>query len=163
MDQDDWTLASADDSDIDALMTWFRSADDVKVWGGPRFRYPFTAQSFREDCHWPEMASYSLQDPEREFRAFGQFYDRNGRINLARLIVHPRYRRQGIGRDLMSRLMQAGREALALPAYSLYVYRDNDAALRCYRSLGFEIRPYPPKQELADVCYFMTRPVTGSR
>ena len=158
-EQDGWQLRESTSADIDELMTWFHDADSVNVWGGPRFRYPFTAQSFREDCHWPEMASCSLQDPAREFRAFGQFYDRNGRINLARLIVHPRYRRQGIGRRLLTSLMQVGRLRLPLDEYSLFVYRDNVPALHCYRLHGFEITDYPADQILADQCYYLTRPV----
>lgn len=140
-------------------MTWFASAEDVRRWGGPEFEHPFTASSFRRDCHWPEIASYSLRDVDGTLLAFGQYYDRNGHINLARVGVRPGSRGQGTGRELMSRLMTAGRDRLPLPCYSLYVYRDNEAALRCYRSLGFEIRPYPPGEKLADVCYFMTRPV----
>lgn len=147
------------DGDFDTLMTWFANSPDVRRWGGPEFEYPFTAASFRRDCHWPDMASFSLRDDDGELLAFGQFYDRDGHINLARIGVRPGLRGQGIGRRFLSRLMAAGRERLELPSFSLYVYRDNEAALRCYRSLGFRIRPYPPGEKLADVCYYMTRPV----
>ena len=100
-----------------------------------------------------------LNRPDDALLAFGQFYDRYGYINLARIGVRPGLRGQGIGKLFMSSLMAVGREQLQLPAYSLYVYRDNDPALRCYRSLGFEVRPYPAGDKLADVCYYMTRPV----
>jgi ribosomal protein S18 acetylase RimI-like enzyme len=154
-----WILLGTREADIDALMNWFTSADAVTTWGGPKFRHPFTPQSFRRDCHWPDMASFSLWSPDREFTAFGQLYERNGHINLARLVVKPQRRGQGIGRTLIRELMNVGRELLPLDSYSLFVYRNNEAALRCYQSLGFEIQDYPPDQELADVCYFMTRPV----
>jgi len=140
-------------------MTWFDDAKAVDIWGGPKFRYPFTPKSFREDCHWPEMASYSLRSPERLFCAFGQFYNRYSRINLARLIVHPRYRGQGIGRRLVTSLMRAGQRNLPLKEFSLFVYRDNLPALECYRSLNFEIADYPADEILADQCYYLTRPV----
>lgn len=153
-----WTFGCAADADFDTLMGWFTTAADVQRWGGPDFRHPFTAESFRRDCHWPEMASYSLRDVNGMLQAFGQFYARDGHINLARIAVHPASRGQGIGRELVRRLMAAGRAALALQSWSLYVDRDNIAAIRCYRSLGFEIRPDPPGQKLAEVCFFMTRP-----
>lgn len=153
------TFEHAVDADFNVLMTWFPGAVDVGRWGGPEFEHPFTAASFRRDCRWPGIPSYSLRDDDGTLLAFGQFYDRNGYINLARIGVRPGLRGQGIGRDLMSRLMTAGRARLQLPAWSLFVYRDNEAALRCYRALGFEIRPYPPGETLADVCYFMTRRV----
>lgn len=154
-----WALEEADEADVNTLMTWFHDAADVAIWGGPRFRFPFDRDTFREDCHWPDMASYSLRDPEQRFCAFGQFYKRNGRINLARLIVHPRCRGQGIGRRLVTSLMQVGQSRLPLDEFSLFVYRDNVPALECYRSLGFQIADYPADEILADRCYYLTRPV----
>lgn len=140
-------------------MTWFTSAADVRRWGGPEFEHPYTAATFRRDCRWPDIASFSLRDGDGVLLAFGQFYERDGHINLARIGVRPGSRGQGIGRELMSTLMGAGQAWLQLPSFSLYVYRENEAALRCYRSLGFEIQPCPRAWKLADECYFMSRPV----
>lgn len=144
--------------DIDTLMNWFTTESDVKRWGGPEFRFPFSPESFHEDCRWPEMHSFSLRSGDGDLAAFGQLYERDGRIHLARLAVKPGCRGQGIGKALVSQLMEAGKALLSHSSFSLFVYRDNEPALRCYRSLGFEVRPYPPGQQLADVCYFMTRP-----
>ncbi len=155
---EDWQLTPADSDDIDRLMRWFSSAAEVDVWGGPKFRYPFTAETFREDCHWPEMASYCLRDAEGTMCAFGQYYDRNGYMNLARLIVAPQYRSRGLGKELIKRLMPIAAGDLGLDEYSLFVYRDNEPALRLYQSLGFDIQEYPPDQLLADKCHFLTRP-----
>lgn len=152
-------LDRATESDIEELMTWFRNGTDVEVWGGPKFRYPFTAETFRSDCHWPDMASYCLRDGDGRMLAFGQYYDRNGRINFARLVVHPLHRGRGVGGCLLQRLMEAGAEALGLDEFSLFVFRDNLPALQCYRRAGFEIAPYPDDQTMADRCYFLTRPV----
>lgn len=149
------------DADFDILMSWFPTATDIERWGGPEFEFPFTGASFRRDCHWPDMASYSQRDSSGDLLAFGQFYNRDGHINLARIGVRPDVRGHGIGRQFVSRLMAAGYEELQLPAFSLYVYRDNQAALRCYRSLGFSVRPYPERDQLADVCYYMIRPAAG--
>ena len=37
-----WQIIEATDDDLDELMSWFRDAADVDIWGGPRFRFPFT-------------------------------------------------------------------------------------------------------------------------
>ena len=170
VDADGWVLDRAGAGDLAELRSWFDDQRAVRSWGGPNFRYPFTEKSFVEDCHWPDMASFCLREPARprggapdsgtrlRFAAFGQLYDRSGRINLARLIVHPARRGRGIGRRLVGLLMNAGARLLPLKEYSLFVYRDNDAALSCYRSMGFEISDYPADQVLADECYFLTRP-----
>lgn len=159
MFEEGWVLDDARQRDLDELMTWFQNAGQVASWGGPRFRFPFSRTSFRDDCHWPEMASFCLRDPDGSLCAFGQLYDRNGRINLARLIVKPNRRGEGIGRRLVKMLMSVGAGLLQLSEFSLFVFRDNLPALGCYRSLGFEITQYPADQILADQCYYLTRPV----
>ena len=160
---DGWRFARATQDNIITLMSWFGDRQLVNAWGGPRFRYPFDRQTFAEDCHWPEMASFALHDPDGEFAAFGQVYNRNDRINLARLVAHPEKRGQGVGKRLVQGLMQAGAELFDLQEYSLFVYRDNTAALECYRSQGFTIQDFPQDELLADVCYYLTRPVSDEQ
>ena len=161
MQIDGWRLERAADDDIDELMTWFDSKRSVEIWGSPKFRYPFNKESFVEDSHWYDMATFSLRSPDNEFSAFGQVYERNKRINLARLVAHPQMRGQGVGKRLTQMLMSVGENIFPLDEYSLFVYRDNTPALECYRSLGFEIQDYPPDQFLANECYYLTRLVAG--
>ena len=152
-------LNAATNSEIDHLMSWFPSERSVDIWGGPKFRYPFTPETFREDVCWQNMDTYCLVDAAGEMLAFGQIYERHGRINLARLVVSPNRRGQGIGRQLVVLLMEQGRKSIPRPEYSLYVYRDNHPAKACYAGLGFEEDEYPENDEMADTCIYMTRPV----
>jgi len=158
--KDDWVLEESTGADVDELMSWFPAATDVMVWGGPTFRYPFTRNTFFEDVHWGRMTAFSLRDPSGKFAAFGQVYERIGRINLARLVVHPEMRGGGVGKRLVDMVMTASRGLFACDEYSLFVYRDNAAAYECYRSMGFVVRDYPDGVPHADVCYYLTRPVT---
>lgn len=153
-------LHEATESDFDELMAWFPQKEDVDIWGGPRFRYPFTRETFLEDCHWPGMRSYALRDGP-DLLAFGQVYERLGRINLARLVVGPEQRGKGLGHRLVEGLMAESRRHFDLDEFSLYVMRDNAPALNCYLSCGFEITDYP-EEDMADVCYYMTRLVDRS-
>lgn len=141
-------------------MCWVPDKQAVTVWGGPRFRFPFDRDSFKEDCHWKEMATYALYSPAGEFVAFGQYYNRHERINLARLIAHPEKRGQGIGKRFVQMLMAVAADEFELDEFSLFVYRDNAPALGCYTALGFEIQDYPEGEVFADICYYLTRPVT---
>ena len=154
-----WLLVEAEDRDLEELMSWFGSAGEVDRWGGPRFRYPFTGKTFRRDCHWGRMPSFRLNSPEGEFAAFGQMYERYGRINLARLVVHPDMRGAGVGKRLIASLMEIGPELFKADEFSLFIYRDNVSALGCYRSMGFVIRDYPEGAPMADRCYYLTRQV----
>ncbi len=152
-------LIVASESDIKSLMLWFPTGRSVDIWGGPRFRYPFTPETFQEDVRWRDMDTYCLVDSSLEMLAFGQFYERHERINLARLVVSPDRRGQGVGTTLVRLLMEQGRKSIPGREYSLYVYRDNHAAKACYVGLGFEEDEYPEDDELADTCIYMTRPI----
>ena len=156
---DRWTLQEATSADIDVLMTWFPQKEDVLIWGGPTFRYPFTPETFFEDIHWGRMASFALRDPAAEFAAFGQISERLGRIHLARLVVHPAQRARGIGKRLLRMLMIASQPLFDCKEWSLFVLRDNEAALNCYQAMGFTVGEYPEDVPHADVCYYLTRPI----
>ena len=155
---DGWKLIEATDEHLPELMTWFTDARSVLEWGGPEFRFPFDDASFRTDCRWGEMASFRLEDPDGQFAAFGQLYERYGRINLARLAAHPEMRGRGVGKRLIGLMIEIGPKLLSCKEFSLFVLRENIMALRCYRSMGFEIQDYPSDAPMPDQCYYLTRP-----
>lgn len=155
--ENSWTLVAATERDIDQVMTWFPDADSVNIWGGPVFRYPFTAESFLEDCHFGEMDSYCLRAADGRIAAFGQSYERDGRGHLARLVSSPSMRRMGAGRQLVEMIIASLTMRHNYDEYSLFVYRDNAPAYRLYLSLGFVVRDYPEDAPLPDECYFLTK------
>jgi len=157
--EDGWKLEPPGDADIDEVMGWFPDARSVDIWGGPRFRYPFTRDSFLEDCQIAKMSTYCLRNPGGDVVAFGQFYDRHGRAHLARLISHPATRREGAGTRLIKLIIRAASRAGDYEEASLFVYRDNAPACACYHSLGFNIQDYPQDAKMKDKCFFLTRPI----
>ena len=157
VDDSGWTLAQAAGADFDEVMSWFPDAESVDRWGGPGFRYPFTRQSFLEDCRVDVMESYTLRNPDGLQAAFGQTYERTGRGHLARLIVNPLLRRQGAGKRLIEMIITSLEERYDYDEYSLFVYRHNIPAYHCYLSLGFAVSDYPEDALMADKCFFLTR------
>jgi len=155
---DGWVLQSSTTADIDALMRWFPRKEDVQIWGGPTFTYPFSRETFYKDIHWGRMESYSLFDTEGMFSAFGQLYLRQRRIHLARLVAEPAKRGQGVGKRLIKMLMDVGTSLFESNEFSLFVFRDNVPAYECYKSLGFVMGDYPEDMPYSDVCFFLTRP-----
>lgn len=149
-------------TDVSRLMSWFPTERSVQIWGGPNFRYPFTPESFQEDVRWREIDSYCLLDAGGNMLAFGQIYERHGRINLARLVVSPEQRGRGIGRQFILLLLHQGRASFALQEFSLFVYKDNYVAKACYVGLGFEEQDYPDDDEMAETCIYMTRRVNAN-
>jgi ribosomal protein S18 acetylase RimI-like enzyme len=156
---DGWTLAIATADEIDQLMDWFPDKRALTIWGGPSFRFPYSRETFHEDVRWNDLASFCLRDPGGNVVAFGQAYERVGRINLARLVVHADSRGQGVGRKLISLIMAAARGMFDLTEFSLFVYRDNVPAYECYKSMGFIVREYPEELSLGESIHYLTRPV----
>jgi ribosomal-protein-alanine N-acetyltransferase len=154
-----WSFDAALSADIDDLMSWFPDAHSVDIWGGPRFRYPFRRKSFHKDCRWQEYSSFCLRDPHGKFAAFGQIGKRYKRSHLARLIVHPEMRGQGVGRRLLEQLIGIARDAQECEEVALFVYKDNEPAYRCYLALGFEVQDYPEDAPMRDRCYYLSRPI----
>ena len=164
LDDDGWTLSAAGDDDFDKVMTWFTDAEAVDRWAGPSFRYPYTRETFVEDCRTDIAASYALRNPDGRLAAFGQTCERSGRGHLLRLVVNPRMRREGAGKRLIRMLIASLEDGgHDYDEYSLFVYRDNTPAYQCYLSLGFAVTDYPEDGLLADKCYFLTKKSTRSR
>lgn len=152
-----WVLQAPTVADFDELMTWFPDAHSVDIWGGPRMRFPFTRSGLLEDCQLDKAVAYCLRDPEGRMAAFGQVYERLGRAHLARLVSNPSMRRQGVGRRLITMLIDTSAQTGGYTEASLFVYRDNAPAYQCYLALGFTVQAYPDDAKMKEKCYFLTR------
>ena len=148
-------LRRAQESDITELMSWFETAASCQTWGGPAFEYPYTRDSFVRDLHWPGMDSFVLTDESDEVSGFGQFYEKYSRVHLARIVVNANSRGSGNGVRLVQGLVEEGVKKLTHREASLYVYKDNEAAIACYQRAGFVEAAHPVADENFQDCFFM--------
>ncbi|MCD1598020.1 GNAT family N-acetyltransferase [Rheinheimera aquimaris] len=147
-------LALANIAEMQLLQSWFHSADEQQSWGGDNFDYPCSELRFLELLCRTGTQSYSLLNTlTGQLVGFGQICDRFGCHHLARLVIAPDARGQGLAKVLIAELIiQALQQQLR--TISLYVHRHNSIAVQCYQSLGFMLSP-PPEQENIRL-YFMT-------
>jgi ribosomal protein S18 acetylase RimI-like enzyme len=83
--------------------------------------------------------AYALVSEESAVVGFGQVLPRaDNVVHLCRLIVDPAFRGQGMGRYLCIALMNMGTSKYQADHFTLNVCESNTAALRLYRSLGFD-------------------------
>jgi ribosomal protein S18 acetylase RimI-like enzyme len=144
------------------LMAWFPDRATLRKWGGPSFRFPHTVETFREDVRLDTSPAWEIVSDDGVLLAFGRYYLRLNRCHLAHLAVAPSMRGRGLGRRLVEELCADGAGHLSFDEYSLFVWHDNEVALRLYRSLGFVEVPYPePSPELTGMAY-MVRPADGA-
>ncbi|MEO3865513.1 GNAT family N-acetyltransferase [Rheinheimera fenheensis] len=157
-------LALASVAEMCQLRRWFNNADEQHSWGGDNFAYPCSELRFLQQLCRPGTQSYALigsdqQDSSTELLGFGQLCDRFGCHHLARLVIRPDQRGQGLAKVLIYELIiQAlGQQQRNI---SLYVHRHNTIAVSCYQQLGFVISP-PPEVENSRL-YFMTLTVAAA-
>jgi ribosomal protein S18 acetylase RimI-like enzyme len=144
-----------DPAQLPELMTWFPDADSLRAWGGPEFRFPFTAETFRTDSKVDEIDSWSLVAGDGALAAFGQCYLRVGRCHFGRVGVSPRLRGSGLGSRLLREMARWGTAEFGERELSLFVRRDNEAAYRLYLRLGFREVPYPDPAFMTDSRYMI--------
>jgi ribosomal protein S18 acetylase RimI-like enzyme len=150
------TFVKTEDAHYTELMKWFPDKESCAIWGGPDFRFPFTAISFREDLR-PQLPQYSIVADDGELLAFGQYYLRAGRCHVAFLAVRPNRRGHGLGYRLIYELSRIGRVALSVHECSLFVREDNLRGLNLYERMGFATATYPENDmpHLAGVLYMI--------
>ncbi len=146
-----------DDSRLPELMSWFRNADELRTWGGPPFRFPFTDATFREDAKLSSLPTWSLVE-DGQLAAFGQCYLRVGRCHFGRVAVSPKVRSRGHGTTLIREMANWGSKEFSANEYSLFVIASNPRAIALYRRLGFSEMPYPePSPELETFIYMVAK------
>jgi len=140
------------------IINWFPDKESVIKWGSPYMKYPLQEKEFLEDIFWGRMETRVGVGDDGQLLAFGQFYPKLGRCHLARLVINPDFRDQGLGLEFVSALMKHGTEQLGAEHFSLFVMTSNKPAYNCYKHLGFSMTRYPDDDPKFEDCIFM---VTG--
>ena len=133
------SLCAGTPADLETVLRWLPDTQACRLWAGPGVRFPASAASLWIDIEADGKNAFALHDPSEKIPVgFGQLLPReSGTAHLARLIISPLHRGQGLGRQLCSALMRHGIDALGAQEFTLRVYPDNKAAVALYRSLGF--------------------------
>ncbi|MDN3411101.1 GNAT family N-acetyltransferase [Pseudoalteromonas sp. SD03] len=155
------TLQPLNNTHIIELMSWFNDQHDITQWAGPYFRYPFTAQTFIEDLNLDVSTSFVLVGQQNVLLAFGQYYQQKNKCHLARLIVNPIRRGEGIAASLIKALCKHGQLNLNVNDCSLFIYKYNRAAVSAYKKLGFKVAANTPENHdlspLPENCVHMVK------
>ncbi len=130
-------------SDFATLATWVLDAHACARWGGPDLPFPFSAEDLPRLLNTAQGPSFCLIDENGEndeMLGFAQYFDKGEAVvRLARIILAPKQRGQGLAKTLCQLLMQQAQQEMRVARFSLAVYRDNLPALACYRQLGFVV------------------------
>jgi ribosomal-protein-alanine N-acetyltransferase len=103
------------------------------------FNNPTTRGWYENELQRPDVCYiFVLRLPEAPVAGFCAFWKVVDQIHINNLAIHPSYRRRGLGRLLLARVLD---EAAALDAThaTLEVRRSNVAACRLYQTAGFTL------------------------
>jgi ribosomal protein S18 acetylase RimI-like enzyme len=130
-------MASVDLVEFDATLAvsvagWPVSAQESVRWCG---RADVTPEVVAGWGAAEDVRVFTLMDAGEPV-GYGELWLDEDEVELARLIVAPARRRQGVGRRLVEALTDIARQHAGL--IFLRVHPDNAAATRVYRAAGFE-------------------------
>ena len=131
-------LRAPDEAEAATVASWSRSVEEARRWCSVAV-HPFPADTVTGWWQAPDVVPRVLVVTEDEHPvAYGELWtdEEEDEVELARIIVDPGRRRAGIGRQLITQLVEAAR-ATGLADCYLRVVHDNVAALGLYRSTGF--------------------------
>jgi ribosomal protein S18 acetylase RimI-like enzyme len=132
------------------LLHWFQSPSQLHDWAGPGIDFPLTEDDFSLIGQRP---SFSLDSQTQPLLGFGQYYLRLERQHLARLVINPEFRGQGLGRVLVTALLEHAQQRESAREASLFVEPSNRVAIALYSSLGFIPQAYPDNTALEVLPY----------
>jgi [ribosomal protein S18]-alanine N-acetyltransferase len=136
---DDLTVRDATLEDLEKVAHWVGTADECRLWAGPAVSFPIEPRNFAVEIGFGDADAVALADGAGT-AGFGQLVWRaDGRAHLARIIVRPDARGRGLGRVLVSALVERAASRGARRA-TLNVYPQNEAAVRLYEAAGFTAR-----------------------
>jgi ribosomal protein S18 acetylase RimI-like enzyme len=144
--------------DLEVVASWIGSRRECELWAGPGVPFPLEPSALPAQIDMPGAMNVALVDG-LGLAAFGQAIPRSpGRAHLARVIVRPDVRRQGMGRALVEALLSRAAKA-GFSLVTLYVYRDNAAAATLYSDLGFARAERPPGDSASPDSWFLQRSI----
>lgn len=91
-----------------------------------------------------EMSRFFVLTMEDRVSGYGGYWKVNDEAQITNLVIEPAHRRKGLGRKLLSHLMESARQERCLRS-TLEVRRNNHGALALYRQAGFTVVGRRPK------------------
>ena len=124
---DDFLIRSAVENDVKPLTELDRICFDL----------PWSEVSFFEEITKNEIARYVIAEIAGEIVGYAGIWLIHDEGHITNIAVRPDFRRQGIAKVLISRLLELA-EAAGVKAYTLEVRASSESAISLYKDMGFK-------------------------
>ncbi len=131
--------------DAETIISWIKNEYNFRQWSADRYKnYPISAN---------DMNDYYNREKSKNQMWIMSAYDESGivghftlrfpkkeiqEIRLGFVIVDDKKRRKGYGKELVQLAIQYAFDSIKGSKISLGVFENNMAAIRCYKSCGFQ-------------------------
>jgi RimJ/RimL family protein N-acetyltransferase len=137
-------LEAFERGDIDRLIGWIGSAEELMQWAGPIFRWPLDRVQLERYL----AAAEGIDPIRRIYRAVDagevvghvelNAIERAHRTaTLSRVLVRPGLRGRGTGAAMVRQVLAVAFDEMHLHRVDLFVFDFNTPAIACYEGLGF--------------------------
>ena len=139
-------LRKYEESDAEKILNWIDSERDLRLWSADRYgHYPIKASDINVNYKKCSEAGgfYPMTLIDGEENVIGHLILRNpgeekAVIRLGFIIVDNKIRGKGYGKSLMNLAIEYAKEELKATEINLGVFKNNENAYNCYRSVGFK-------------------------
>jgi RimJ/RimL family protein N-acetyltransferase len=132
-------------SDIERLLGWIRSPEELRLWTASSFGFPLTREHIeghlRDSAERGDRRIFKAVEEGREEAVghieLGAIDPRNRAVRIGRVLVDPGRRGQGLGAAMMRAALAVAFRDLGMHRVELGVFDANPAAIACYERVGF--------------------------
>lgn len=133
------------DADIDRLIDWFPTPEDLFLWTASGFEFPLTREPFQKF-----LAESAARGDRIFYKAvlvetgevcghieLAGIDRRNRSLRIGHVVLAPAFRGRGIGVEMMRRALRIAFEEHAAHRVELAVFEVNPGAIAVYEKAGF--------------------------
>ena len=128
-------LIAFEEQHIPILINWIKDEDTLLKFAGIAFQYPLTAAQMESYVKkYPERLIFLGIDDEHRPVAYGEVIqqkDKSARLGHL-LIGESQQRGKGLGKQLISLLIEKAKQEFSINRMDLYLLSNNDVAAKCY-------------------------------
>lgn len=131
-------------SDFKYVLEWMQDERTFAMWCANKFDYPLTEEQLiaykhrieQEEFSWCFTAIQAGGLPIGHILMRSADYVQQS-IHFGFVIIDPKYRGQGLGKEMMQQAVRYATDILHMKKITLGVFENNPGAHSCYQSIGF--------------------------
>lgn len=134
--------------DFTRFISWITTGEELIQFAGPAFSFPLTESQLENYIDNKLSLPFKVINTlSGEVIGHGEIYLGDAIPRLCRILVaNPAFRGKGIGKQIVTALLEKAFAITDAKQVDLNVYDWNTGAIKCYESLGFKRNPGKEKE-----------------